>query len=279
MKKKLLVAAVLASLTLSASAVFASPVAISGDGYLEYNNKQGSGIYNGFDSRLRLNVDGNIDENLSAHARAVMGNDISTNYWNNNITFDKAYVAGKFNNFDVQVGKDDLYTGKGLLIDDHQFSGIKASTTVEGLKLNGFYGKDRNQTKTTTIDASTAYGNVNFGANYVSLGDNHFYGINANTKLGDATLNAEYVKNNTTSAKGYLAGVTMGNYTVSYRDIDAGAVTGYSTNSNYDDSKGFKVSARFDVTKNSSITLYQDFAKDQAGTEKHRTNVEYDYNF
>ncbi|MCE5285733.1 MAG: capsule assembly Wzi family protein [Pelosinus sp.] len=280
MNKKLLVAAVMAAMTLSATSVFASPITFSGDGYLEYNNTQaGWQPGNGFDARLRLNIDGNIDDNLRAHARLVQENNLSTTYAANVARFDEAYIAGKFGNLDLQVGKDDLFTGKGLLIDDHQFSGVKASTNVEGLNLGGFYGKDKDNKKTSTIDLKTSFDGVNLGANFVTFDANHYYGVNADTKLADATLSAEYVKNSTNEAKGYIAGVTMGNYTVSYRDIENGALTPYSTNGNYDNSKGFKVSAHYNLGKNSSVTLYQDLAKDQNDVQKHRTNVEWDYNF
>jgi hypothetical protein len=286
MNKKLLTAAVLGALTLSATSVFASPITFSGDGYLQYNNTQQAPSsfnwhnLNGVDARYRLNVDGDIADNLHAHVRFVQEQDISTSYAANQARMDEAYVAGKFDNVNVQVGKDDLFTGKGLLIDDHQFTGIKANTDLDGFKMGGFYGKDNGLTKTATADIGGALGDVNLGANYVLYGTTHYYGINADTKIGDAVVNTEYVKNDTSAAKGYIAGVTMGAYTVSYRDIDNGAVpTFHTTNLNYDNSKGFKVSAHYNVNKNSSVTLYQDFAKDQAGVDKQRTNVEYDFGF
>lgn len=286
MKKKLLTAAVLTALTLSATSVFASPITFSGDGYIQYNNTTQAPSafnwdnWNGIDTRFRLNVDGNITDNLRAHVRFVQEQDVSTEYASNQARMDMAYIAGKFDNFDIQVGKDDLFTGKGLLIDDHQFTGVKASTTLDVLKLSGFYGRDNDRTRTGTLDLNTSLNGVNLGANYVLFDTTHYYGVNADTKIGDAVLNAEYVKNSETSADGYMAGITKGAYTVSYRDIEDGAVpTFHTTNLNYDNSKGFKVSAKYDVTKNSSITLYQDFAKDQAGDSKHRTNVEYDFNF
>ena len=286
MNKNLLTAAVLGALTLSATSAFASPIIFSGDGYIQYNNTIQApssfawAPWNGIDARYRLNVDGNIADNIRAHVRFVQEQDISTSYASDQVRMDMAYVAAKFGNFNIQVGKDDLFTGKGLLIDDHQFTGVKASTTASKFKLGGFYGKDSGKTKTSTVDFNTSLGSVNVGANYVVYGPDHFYGINADTKIGHVVLNTELVKNNTTAAKGYIAGVTKGAYTVSYRDIDASAVpTFHTSNLNYDNSKGFKVSAHYDVTKNSSVTLYQDFARDQAGANKHRTNVEYDFNF
>lgn len=296
MKKKLLTAAIMAALTISTATAFAAPAPItfSGDGYLQYNNTQqapssfGWGPWNGMDARFRLSIDGGITDNVRAHLRLVHEGDLSTTYAANqdagtgykSTRFDMAYVAGKFGNVDLQVGRDDLFTGKGLIIDDHQFSGVKAGTSIDNVKVNGFWGKDMGQTKTGTADIRVALGDVNLGANYVKYGEDHFWGINGDTKVGQAVLNAEYVKNQDTEANGYIVGATMGNYTVSYRDIEAGAVTTFhTTNLNYDNSKGFKVAAHYSLSPNSSITLYQDFATDQAGADKHRTNVEYDFNF
>lgn len=279
MKKKI-AAAVLAAMALTTVSAFAAPIQISGDGYVQYNNtQQGADKYNGIDTRLRLNIDSNMDNLFNVHARIVNENDLSTSYTSSAARLDQAYLAGKIGTVNVQVGKDDLFTGKGLLIDDHNFSGLKASTNFDGVKIAGFIGKDGSGVKTRTADIGTSVNGLNLGANAVTLGNTHYYGFNADTKLGEATLSAEYVKNDTTNAKGYIAGVSVGNYTVSYRDIDAGAVTGYTTNGNYNDSKGFKLAAHYNVSKNSSVTLYQDFAKDQAGAQKHRTNIEYDFNF
>jgi len=298
MKKKLLSAAIMAALTVSTASALAapSPITFSGDGYIQYNNTQmapssfGWGPWNGIDARLRLNIDGAVDENVRAHIRLVHEGDISTTYARNldnsidsnykSTRIDQAYVAGKFDNFTLQIGRDDLYTGKGMIIDDQQFSGVKAGTVIDNVSIDGFWGKDIGGIKTGSADIRAALGDVNLGANFVKYGEDHFWGINGDTKIGEATLNAEYVKNTDTKANGYLVGVTMGYYTVSYRDIEAGAVTTFhTTNLNYDNSKGFKISARYPLSKNSSITLYQDFATDQVGDKKHRTNIEYDFNF
>ncbi|VBB08697.1 Hypothetical protein LUCI_3975 [Lucifera butyrica] len=285
MKKKLLVAAIMAAMTLSASAVFAAtPINFSGDGYLQYNNTQGdTGGNNGFDSRIRLNIDGTVDNVLNVHVRAKTLTDLSTSYVgseNGQVQFDQAWVGGKLDNVDLKAGKMSLYSGKGLLMDDDGFNGIQAGAALDGVQLNGFYGKDSGRVKTNIAEMKTAFGDVNFGANYMEYGADHYYGLNADTKVGDAVLNVEYVKNTTTSDNGYMAGVTMGNYTVSYRDIEPTAIDVHTTNTNYIDSKGFKVAARYGLSKNSSITLYQDFAKHHDGSGNHeRTNVEYDYNF
>lgn len=278
MNKKFLVTAIMATMTLSAASTFAAPI-ISGDAYLEYDKiGENKGIW---DSRIRFNADTQLDNKMYLHGRMVVANpDLQGSGNALTAKFDEAYFGAKLDNMDVRVGNMELYSGKGLLMDDQKFVGVKATGALEGTKLHGFIGKDASANKVGLAEFSTSLNGVNFGANYLKLADTKYWGINADTQItDDAVLNVEYVKNSTDSADGYLAGVTMGNYTVSYRDIKPGAIDAHTTNSNYVDSKGFKLSAHYALGKNSSVTLYQDMATDHNNNDKHRTNVEFDVNF
>lgn len=277
MKKKLLSAIVLSALTLSASSVFASP-AFSGDSYLEYDKIGNNPSI--LENRIRLNADANIDGIFNVHARAKMINELKDGSGANTISMDQAYIGAKLKGADIKVGRQSLFSGKGLLMDDDNFNGAGVSTSYNDVKMSGFYGKDSNNVKSVLADVGTSFNGINLGANYLTLGDKHYYGVNVDTKImNDAVLNVEYVKNNTDNASGYIAGITKNNYTVSYRDIDPNAIDSHTTNGNYVDSKGFKISAHYDISKNSSVTLYHDLATDHANNDKHRTNVEFDVNF
>lgn len=298
MKKKLLAAAVLAAMTLSTASVFASPV-FSGDARVRHqddSNKDAS-----FTNRIRLVADADIVENFYVHGRLVMNNDLKDNGIDgNDIKADQIYVGARMDNLDLKVGKQPLFLGKGLLADIDGISGVAAATGFDGIRLNAFYGKDNALDLTPSIkddefkadvaaaDLSTTLGAVNIGASYLKAGEK-FLGINADTKLSPiATLNVEFVKNNDTKADGYMAEVKFGNavkkgdldYAVSYRNIDDGAiVNGYSTEDNYNDSKGFKVAANYKVSDASKLAVWQDITQTQLGADKNRTNVEFVVNF
>ena len=100
-----------------------------------------------------------------------------------------------------------------------------------------------------------------------------------------------FLKNNdqATDNKGLLAEVKFGNavkqgdidYALSYRNIEPNAVIGaYTTNTNYQDSKGFKVTANYKVRDNATLTVYQDLTdKVSDGASKKRTDVEFSVKF
>lgn len=292
MKKKLLAAAVLAAMTLSTSSVFASAPTISGDANIEY--LKDSGADRQITNRIRLNVDNSIGDSLYIHGRVRLDNNMDTTSANGEakISFDQAYIGGTVDTVNFRAGKQPLWLGKGLLADTDGSNGLKLGTNLENVKVSGFMGRDYNAGvgyNVSAADMNTSYGPVNFGASYLKRDDQKFWGINADTKLAEnAVLNVEYVKNTNSSAKGYLAEVKFGNaskkgdmdYSVIYRNIEDGAVTGYTTNGNYPDSKGFKVKANYKVTDNSNLSVYFDAAKTQ-GTDavKKRTDVEFSVNF
>lgn len=298
MQKKLLVAAIMAALTLSTASVFAAAPTFSGDGNIEYNKD--TGVQANITNRIRLNADVNLIDDMYAHTRLAMNNYISNKDNNTGAqspAFDQAYIGGKIDTFDVKAGLQPIFLGKGLLADVNK-GGIGVGTQLDGIKLNGFYGKDGGN-NLTTVDMGTSFNGINMGTSYIKLGDNHAWGINADTKIMDNTvLNVEYIKNNaSTDAKGYLAELKVGNaikkgdmdYAISYRNIEANALNGfasYSTDSpnnaasNYADSKGLKLRASYKVTNDATLNLYHDMAKTSStDVDKKRTDVEFAVKF
>lgn len=285
MKKKLVAAAVMAALSVSAVSVFAAAPTFSGDANIEYRNQDGAGDY--LTNRIRLNVDSQIDDAFYIHGRVTLNNDLRHAQADNKANFDQAYIGAKAGQFDVKAGKQSLTIGKYLLMDGDNFTGAQMGTTIEGVKVNGFYGKDNDDVKTSFADVSTTFGKVNFGASYLNEGD-HYYAINADTKLADnVVLNVEYAKNDTLKQNGYLAEVVVGDaakkgdmmYSVSYRNIKADALPNYTTDAWYQDSKGFRVKGAYKVTDNATLTAYHDLGEKQDGSDHKRTNVEFAVNF
>lgn len=285
MKKRLLAAAILASLTLSTAVAMAAPT-FSGDANIEYRNSEHAAGLDYLTNRIRLNVDAQIDDSIYIHGRIKQENNLRT-AGGGDVTFDQAYMGAKIGAADLKVGRQSLAMGKGLLMDDDNFRGAYLTTAVEGVNLAGFYGKDNAAVNTQFVDMGTSFSGINFGASYLKQGDK-YYGVNADTKIAEnATLNVEYVKNTTDKSDGYLAEVKVGQaakkgdfaYAVSYRDIENGAVGPNSTNTNFDNSKGFMVKGTYKVSDKATLVAYQDIVEDQGGAGKNRTNVEFSVNF
>lgn len=293
MKRKLLVAAVMAAMTLSTASVFAAPI-ISGDADIDYAKDSMGTLANtdslsdkGFDYRIRLNVDTQVDNNLYLHGRMRMTTDVDNQH--SNVDFDQAYVGVKADGLDVKAGTVPIYLGKGLLADVNK-TGIQMNTAADNLRFTGFFGKN-GTANSAAADVGTSVGDVNVGASYLDTGstDGKYWGVNADTRIMDnGVFNVEYVKNNDTTADGYLAAMKFGNaqkkgqldYTVSYRDIKDGAVdytwaTGYNDigYSNYNDSKGLALAANYKVSDRANLYVQEDLAKDHNNNDKHRTEL------
>jgi hypothetical protein len=289
MKKRLLVAAVMAAMTISAVPAFAAPT-FSGDANIEYNDYTNVGSF--LTNRIRLAVDSAITDNLYVHGRAVMNNNLKDGFsspaGDNEIRLEQAFIGGKLGNFDVKAGRQPLWLGKGALADVNGINGIQAATSLENIKLNGFYGKDGDN-HVVAADFGTSFKKVNFGGSYLQESDTaKFMGINADTKITEnAVMNVEYVKNTESKNDGFLAEVKFGNavkkgdldYSVAYRDIEDGAVSSYSTEENYNNSEGFRVKANYKVADNATLTAYQDFTDNQSGAKKNQTSVEFSVKF
>lgn len=287
MNKKLLAATVLAALTLSTASVFAAAPAFSGDTRVEYvNNDEDTSL----SSRFRLNVDTSIDAVFDVHARFTTGDyDLRNGQESVDGSLDQAYIGATVKDTEFRVGRQSLWAGKGMLMDGDSFNGAQVGIANEDISLGGFFGKAANGDKTTLAEVDSAWGNVNVGANYLKLADTDYYGLNFDTKvLDNAVLNVEYVNNTSDKADGYIAEVKIGeairkgefDYALSYRNVEYGSVSDYSTDTQFNDSKGFRIEANYKVTNNATLNVKQDIAKDHSGnTDKDHTDVTFTVNF
>ena len=282
MQKKL-IALVAAALTVSATSVFAAP-AVAGDISLEYQKDKGSDST--LISETNINLDANFAENINLHSRFTAYYDAD----NDNMTsveLSQLFVNTQVNDLTLNIGKQPLWLGgHGLLADAVGVNGVQIGTTFGDMAFAGFHGKDGDSV--TAIDVAGNVGKAVLGASYLKKGD-AYLGINAAQAISeDAVGSIEFVKNTDSKADGFLAQIAFGGakkvgdigYTVSYRDIEAGAVdAGYTTDSNYNDSKGFRFGVTYKVAKNGVLSAYHDAVDSQAGFDKSRTKVEYIMNF
>jgi len=105
------------------------------------------------------------------------------------------------------------------------------------------------------------------------------------TKKDDFSIEA--VENMDTKADGYFINILNGNLGkkgdrdigLSFRDIQSGAVSQYSTDANYDDSIGFRIHMDYQLADNIVLNAYHDIARTQAGVDINKTQIEASMNF
>ena len=291
MKKRLLVAAIMAAMTITTASVFAAPIDFTGDmQLLTQKNDHGSTFS---DVRLRLNADAQLGDGMYVHGR-IMGIDQS-NYnhdpANNNfgpagtgskgaaVNMEQLYLGAKLGAVDVKVGRQPLDIGQGMLADVNGMQGVSLATTASGINLYGFAGRSQEDAARDTVGLKmgTSVNGVNLGAGYLTTKEEaaatKYLAFNADTNVTDkVNLSGVYVKNTTDEKDGFLVKATIGqiakkgdiNYAVSYRDIENGAVDGnWVTNGAYANSKGFRVAANYKPTDNATLSVYKDIVSVQ----------------
>lgn len=301
MKKRLLVAAVMAAMTISTASVFAAPIQFSGDmQLLTQKNDHGSTFS---DVRLRLNADAQLDENMFVHGR-LMGIDMSPNHYNGSgtgssgasVNMEQLYLGAKLGAVDVKVGRQPLDIGKGMLADVNGIQGVSLATSASGIDMYGFAGRSHEGATardTVGLQMGTNVHGVNLGAGYLTTKDtvdNKYLSFNADKNVTDkVNLSGVYVKNTELEKDGYIVKATIGqvakkgdiNYAVSYRDIENGAVDGnWVTNGAYADSKGFRLAANYKPTNNSTLSVYKDINQENSNGQKpNQMRAELNLNF
>ncbi|SDD81123.1 S-layer homology domain-containing protein [Sporomusa acidovorans] len=262
------------------------------------------------DYRARVSFDGKINDNMKFNARLSSGSALSEDK-GPGISLETANVSFNALGLNNTIGRQDIKLGSGYLLDG-QMNGI--ATKAGGLKLfagnassnakvNDSASPYANGVTTLTTTPATVWNKV-YGAEYGTniLGaqvtadylknntsKDEFIGANVGFKLfNGVTANAEYFQNsgdnkNDATAKAY--GVKLNNLGLSatYRDVEANAVTPFSTmftstNTQFADlNGGFKgMEYQFDkaLDKNATLTVkYQDFETQDGAKLPARTSA------
>lgn len=245
-------------------------VKVSGDARVRYFAAEDAG--DNTDFRARVNFDGKISDNLKFNARLTSGNmnydggngDAGIN--TANVTFDALGLTNT-------IGRQDVKLAEGYLFDT-QLNAV--ATEIGGLKLVA------GNTDSNRIYAAE-YGFNALGTDLVAdyykndTADQEIYGLSTGFKLTrNLAFNAAYYDNNDADATAVSYGVKLNKLGLSatYRDVEAGAYTGFGALANDQQpstlESGFKgMEYAYDraLDKNTALNVkYQDF-EDQDGID------------
>ncbi len=283
MNKKLLVATIATALSLATASAFAS--ALTGDVTYEYSKDNSNAL------TLGLSQDFNLGNDAYVHAHLQSGYDDFTK--TNQTILDEYYIGIKDYGGEMRFGRQALVLNDDLLAGTSGYInpvGVEYSAATEKTKLNGFYGQDKDsQDKISAAEISAKINNhMNAGLSYMKFANN-FFGVNFDMDLTtNIVFFGEYVKNTDVNSKGYLAEVRFGNsklpgswdYALAYRDIEARAVNTYCSDEYYSDSKGYRISADYKVSKNTTISAYRDITKTKStAADSSRTDIQLSFGF
>lgn len=254
-------------------------VKVSGDARVRYFNTDDIDANDAgsiTDYRARVSFDGKINDNMKFNARLSSGNaDVEKS--SNPIKLDTANVSFKTYALENTIGRQDIKLGSGYIMDT-QMNGL--ASKIGGLKVFG-----GNASQTGSIGGENGVETI-YGAEYVmNLGgakitadylnnhdaDEEIYGANISGKIAKGvTATAEYFRNNDQDADSQAYGVKFDKLGLSatYRDVEAGGLTAYSTlnNNRFNDAmnangfKGMEYQLDRELAKNTVLTVkHQDF--------------------
>lgn len=267
-------------------------IKVSGDTRVRYAALDDNGDKT--DYRARVNVDANISDNLAFNARLATG-DTPHNEGSASVILDTVNVETSVLGLDTTIGRQDLFLGDGLLIDD-TFNGIAVGK--DG--FTAFYGKydgadKRGEDYQDTIfgaEFEVSIGTADVAIDYMKADDSNqeFYGANTEIGLGDNfALTAELLKENESGDKavGYGISHKKSGLSAKYRDVEKGAFTDFSTTaydlntaSFNDGFKGMEYAFTRDVSDKAQFNLvYQDFEKQDGTRLAGRTAASIDIRF
>ena len=206
-----------------------------------------------FDYRGRVQFNATVNDNTSAVVRLTTGDVEFGDATNNNVSFDRMYVAHKFGSkVTGVVGRTCLFVGDGLIYDD-AFDGAALAYNTDKFSATAAYGsfvagglfdnatgvgdaavKDfSNQTADTNVTVTLLQANGKLG-NHTKVGafyafgnknlDNDFYGASLDFNFGKVWVGGEYAtfKDDNTALipadadkDAWTAGIGYGNYDIS----------------------------------------------------------------
>lgn len=271
---------------------------------LEKQGKDGNEVYS---QRLRLNLTSKVDAKTMVNARLVAeykaGHGTSTTITdgqkevevhNNEIKFDRLNVSHDFGSVQAVVGRQDLFLGDGLVMDD-TFDGIHASTSLGNVAVSAGYGYSTDDDTAWAQDATIVYGQaraavmpgVELGA-FIAKGSaeagkqieikHKIYGVSLDAQLAqNLALSAEYARrskgdDNVVDGRGaWLAGLTWGNYDMADKgshslmvqylraDVNSPIVSTTWDFNRTDNVKGWLVQGNYALAPNLGLSLVYNF--------------------
>jgi hypothetical protein len=237
------------------------------------------------------------ERELTPNAAAYITDDI-----NKNVSFHGSFSASKVNTEPTYSAIDDFYVdfkgdtmsyligfqsytlGDGFIA---SLGGVDALRTVwngRGKNVTLFYTKNSTGMFAADLSDTNILGSKNLSLEGVFFKQEASYsGIKVADQLtSNAVCSVQFVRNLDTQAKGYQFTTQYGDaqqagqadITLAYRNVGQGAVSPYSADTNFDDSKGLRVSADYAITNNLMLSGFHDFAKTQENTSEDETNIQ-----
>lgn len=283
MRKYLISSLLLLFLTPATSGLAASPILSGSIGY-EYTNQPGQSKASIPYATINLNCD--LTKTLSFNSGFESSR---TNSLPPTNTLNYADLELKNQTMNYTIGRPIYSPGNGFIACISGLNSLKTAFQNKDMSMTCFYSDDGQKTLATDLNYINFAGHKNLTVDYAFVNAvNSFAGFTISANIAkSATLCIETSNDLNTQKAGYQITTSYGEtkhpgdavVSLSYRNVQPGAVSKYCTDSNYNDSKGFRIATTFKMNSNRTLTAYQDFTRAQNNSDKDETVITLSQNY
>lgn len=250
---------------------FDNMVKLSGDARVRFATANNAN--DATDLRARIGFDGKVNNDVSFNARLSSTWNPNVDNSNQSIVLDTANVSFNALGLHNTVGRQDMFLGSGFMMDSG-LNGIKSD--IGHLSL--FAGNTTKAERVYAAEYSTHLLGADVKVDYLknAVSGDKLYGANASFGIAENVRgNIDYVKNDTNGAvaKAYGVKFAKAGLSATYRDVDGGAYTSYSTLGDLNgiasgtSFKGMEYQYEKALSKNTDLTIkHQNFDNDNKHT-------------
>jgi hypothetical protein len=267
----------------AASGLAASPTISGSIGY-EYTNQPGQSKDSIPYATINLNCD--LTKTLSFHSGFESSR---TNSLPPSNTLNYADLELKNQTMNYTIGRPIYSPGNGFIASVSGLNSLKTTFQNKYMSVTGFYSDDGQKTLATDLNYINFAGHKNLMVDYAFVtAVNSFAGLTISATIAkSATLCIETSNDLNTQKAGYQITTSYGEtklpgdavVSLSYRNIQPGSVSKYCTDSNYNDSKGFRITTTYKMNAKCTLTAYQDFTRAQNNSHKDESVITLSQNY
>jgi hypothetical protein len=256
----------------TACGLAASPT-LSGSVAYEYINQTGQAINSIPYATINFNDD--LNKTLSFHIGLESSR---TNTLPVSNTMNYADIELKNKIVDGAIGQPNYTPGNGFVASISGLNSLKAAVNDKNMSLTSFYSDDGQRVFGSDFNYANFGGKKNLSLDCaVADTGNTFVGLTLTAKIArKASLCIETADDLNSQENGYQVTTSYGKidhprdaiFSVAYRDVQSGAVSQYCVDSNYNDSKGFRIATTYKISSKLTVSAYQDFVRAQNNSDK-----------
>jgi len=201
----------------------------------------------------------------------------------NNLTLQGVrYLEIKDKGMQMIVGEQSNILSDGFMAGTSGMHGVRTGFKADSGSVDFLYGNNGQDIIAANVGTTfKRYNDLNIEALYFKI-DNSFFGLKISSKAAkNITFSAQASKNLVTQSRAYFFMTKYGDigahdkmdFSISYRHVEPNAISYYSANTVFLDSKGIRLEIDYKLSGNLTLTAFQDFVHAMDKSRKNLNNL------